>query len=57
MQFWLRRFDEIVRYNPHTLSKKEEELLSLISPALESNSNTYLLLTDADMKYGSVLND
>ncbi|KAA6393863.1 MAG: putative oligoendopeptidase F, partial [Streblomastix strix] len=57
MQFWLRTYDEIIRYKTHTLSKEEEEILSLAGSALQTSADTYLLLTDADLKYGNVKDD
>ncbi|KAA6401745.1 MAG: putative oligoendopeptidase F, partial [Streblomastix strix] len=57
MQFWLRTYDEIIRYKTHTLSKEEEGILSLAGSALQTSADTYLLLTDADMKYGNVVDD
>ncbi|KAK2957693.1 putative Oligoendopeptidase F like protein [Blattamonas nauphoetae] len=54
MKPWIRTFDEIVRYKPHTLSTKEESLLAAASSALESSAETYSLLTNADMKYPKI---
>ncbi len=41
----------------HTLSEKEERLLSLSAEALGASGNTFSLLTDVDLSFGSVTVD
>ncbi|KAK2964590.1 putative Oligoendopeptidase F like protein [Blattamonas nauphoetae] len=54
---WLRAYDEIVRYKPHTLSTEEETILSSASSALNASKDTYALLQNADMKFSEIEDD
>ena len=47
-------FQNIYRYKEHTLSEKEEKLLSILADNLNNPANTYEALTDADMTYGKI---
>ena len=48
-------FKNMYRYQPHTLSEKEEKLLSILSDTLSNPSETYEALTDSDMEYGTII--
>ncbi|KAH7817486.1 putative oligoendopeptidase F [Monocercomonoides exilis] len=57
MKEWMRAFEEIVRYKPHSLSAKEEELLSAAAPALDASSQTFTMLSDADLTFPVIENE
>ncbi|MHC4403724.1 MAG: oligoendopeptidase F [Planctomycetota bacterium] len=46
--------ERLVRYKPHTLSKKEEKLLAMQTEMARAVSHTFEQLNDADMKFGTV---
>ncbi|MCM1371250.1 MAG: oligoendopeptidase F [Clostridium sp.] len=45
---------DLFRYKAHTLSENEEMVVSKLSKALSSSSNTYECLTDSDMTFGLI---
>ena len=45
---------EIFRYKKHTLTESEEALMTELSKALRSSSETYEKLTDTDMTFGHI---
>ncbi|MEQ8198658.1 MAG: M3 family metallopeptidase, partial [Clostridiaceae bacterium] len=47
-------FKDILKDKPHTLSKELEELMASVSDCLEAPSNIHNLLTNADMKFGTI---
>ena len=49
--------EKIYRYKKHTLSEKEENMLSTLNEALSSSSNIYESLTDSDLTFPSILVD
>ena len=52
-----RMLSEIVRFKPHTLSKEEENLLAMGLEVFGASSKIFSQLTNADMKFGSILVD
>lgn len=52
-----RLFDDITRMRPHTLSPAEEQLLAGTAEMAESFSNTYGMLTNADMPLPAIRNE
>ena len=46
-----RNIKRVYRYKEHTLSDKEEKLLSNLSKTLGNMENTYILLTDSDLSF------
>ncbi len=48
---------EIFRYKTHTLSEREEKLLSSLSKSLCSSSKTYEALTDTDLVHGDIVDE
>ncbi len=50
-------FKEIFRYKKHTLSDAEENILSSLSNIFSNPEDNYTYLTDADMKFGTILVD
>lgn len=47
-------FKNILRFKPHILSDKEEELLSSLSKSLTNMEDTASFLRNADMKFGNI---
>jgi len=47
----------IVRYKPHTLGKKEENLLAMQTEMAQAASQIFRQLNDADLKFGAIKND
>ncbi len=42
------------RYRDHYLTSEKEELVSIMSKALEANDNTYKILTNSELKFDSI---
>ena len=49
--------DEIQRNRPHILSKEEEKLLAQLSEISGVMGDTFDMLSDADFKFGTILNE
>ncbi len=49
--------DEIQRNRPHSLSKEEEKLLAQLSEISGVMGDTFDMLSDADMKFGTIQDD
>ena len=47
-------FDDILKFKPHTLSEREENMMSALSPVFNSSEKSYSMLTVADMSFPSV---
>jgi oligoendopeptidase F len=54
---WRIALDRILRYRPHTLSKKEEQLLAMQGQMSEASNQAFRQLNDADLKWGMVKNE
>jgi oligoendopeptidase F len=63
MQQWLedkrlasfrRVLEQIVRYRPHTLGDKEEQLLAMQGEMAQAANNAFRQLLDADLKFGLI---
>ena len=54
LAFYRRSIEELLRDKPHTLSEPEERILGTLSDVLGSSANTFELLNDADLSFGSV---
>ncbi|MEZ6142360.1 MAG: oligoendopeptidase F [Zavarzinella sp.] len=50
-KLWLTR---LTRYKPHTLTEAEERLLAMLVEVMQTPSNTFDQLTDADMQFGEI---
>jgi oligoendopeptidase F len=48
------QLERILRYRPHTLSDKEEQLLAMQGEMAQTASRTFRQLHDADLKFGMV---
>jgi oligoendopeptidase F len=51
---WKLALDRILRYRPHTLGKKEEQLLAMQGQMSEASNQIFRQLNDADLKWGTV---
>ncbi len=49
--------ERCLRFRPHTLSNREEELLAMQSEMAEATSHVFRQLLDVDMKFGTVANE
>ena len=49
---WKVTLVKLRRYKPHTLSEREERLLTLGAPVIRGHSDTFSQLTNVDMKFG-----
>ena len=49
--------EKLFRYKKHTLSEKEESLLSKLGISLGASENIYESLTDSDLTFGSIVVD
>jgi oligoendopeptidase F len=47
----------MVRYKPHTLGKKEENLLAMQTEMAQAANQIFRQLNDADLKFGAIKND
>ncbi len=54
LALYRREFEEMLREKKHVLSAKEERLLGMLSDALGTPSDCFEMLSDADMRFGSV---
>ena len=51
---WKITLIKLRRYKPHTLSEREERLLTLGDPVIRGHSDVFSQLTNVDMKFGSL---
>jgi oligoendopeptidase F len=51
---WRLALDRILRYRPHTLSQREEQLLAMQGQMSEGVNQVFRQLTDTDMKWGLI---
>src|SRR6266852_7545980 len=54
---WRIKLHKVRRMRPHVLSEPEERLLALGSVALSGYNDTFLQLTDVDMKFGLLIDE
>ena len=57
LQHYQLQLQRILRYRPHTLGEKEEQLLAMQAEMAQASSKTFRQLHDADLKFGEVEND
>ena len=57
LQHYKLQLQRILRYRPHTLGEKEEQLLAMQAEMAQASSKTFRQLHDADLKFGEVEND
>ncbi|MEM9409900.1 MAG: oligoendopeptidase F [Planctomycetota bacterium] len=49
--------ERLIRYQPHTLSQSEEQLIAMQGEMAGATSKIFRQLTDADLKFGTVKNE
>jgi oligoendopeptidase F len=54
---WKLAIERIVRYRPHTLSQKEEQLLAMQRNMSEAANQVFRQLNDADLKWPAIKNE
>ncbi len=54
---WRLVLERIIRYQPHTLSEREEEILAMQGEMADAAKKAFRQLLDADMKFGLVKNE
>lgn len=54
---WKLALERILRYRPHTLSDKEEQLLAMQGNMSEAANQVFRQLNDADLKWGNIRNE
>lgn len=54
---WKLVLDRVVRYRPHTLSDKEEQLLAMQGQMAEASNQIFRQLNDADLKWPAIKNE
>ena len=54
---WKTSLTKLRRYKPHTLSEREERLLTLSAPIIRGHSDTFSQLTNVDMKFGTLIEE
>ena len=52
-----RGLKEIFKFKSHTLSEQEEKIISSMTGILKTPDDVYSLLTDADLKFGSITDE
>lgn len=57
LQLYKLSLERLIRYKPHTLGEKEEQLLAMQGEMAGATSKIFRQLTDADMKFGFVENE
>ncbi len=57
LQHYRLQLERILRYRPHTLGEKEEQLLAMQAEMANSAAKTFRQLHDADLKFGEVENE
>ena len=54
---WKVALERILRYRPHTLGPKEEQLLAMQGSMSEASNQIFRQLNDADLKWGNIRNE
>jgi oligoendopeptidase F len=54
---WRLGLERMLRYRPHTLGKKEENLLAMQGQMSEASNQAFRQLNDADMKWPAIRNE
>lgn len=57
LEEYKRYIYEMFKFKDHTLSDKEELLISSLKPTFSTPDDVYSVLTDADMKFGNIINE
>jgi oligoendopeptidase F len=54
---WRLALERIVRYRPHTLGKKEEQLIAMQGQMADASNQVFRQLNDADLKWPAIKNE
>src|ERR1700730_5454033 len=54
---WKITLTKLRRFKPHSLSEREERLLTLGAPVIRGHVDTFSQLTNVDMKFGSLIEE
>ncbi len=54
LEYFKKDLKEVYKYKPHTLSKEKEELLAELGEVFSSPNNTFKLLDNADLDFGTI---
>jgi oligoendopeptidase F len=54
---WKLALERVLRYRPHTLGAKEEQLLAMQGQMAEASNQIFRQLNDADLKWGMIKNE
>lgn len=57
LKVYERVLKEIFKFKIHTLSESEEKIISSMTSIFKTPDDVYSLLTDADMKFGNILDE
>src|SRR5579862_1389814 len=57
LEEWKLSLERLLRYRPHTLGKKEEQLLAMQGQMSEASNQIFRQLNDADLKWGMIRNE
>jgi len=57
LKLYEHTLNEVLRQKEHTLSQKEEEILALASEPLQSASQTFSMLNNADLKFPAITDE
>ena len=57
LKLYDRFFQELYRQREYVLSEREEEILAMSAEALEGADNIFMMLNNADMTYGSIVDE
>jgi oligoendopeptidase F len=57
LEEWQLALERILRYRPHTLGKREEQLLAMQGQMSEAANQIFRQLNDADLKWGMIRNE
>ncbi len=57
MELFRLKVERILRFKPHTLSEKEEELIAMQGEMAEAAHNAFQQLLDSDLKFGNVTDE
>ena len=57
LKLYQKTIDEINRQRPHVLSEREEVILAEVSDPLQTSSQTFSMLDDADLVFPSIKNE
>lgn len=57
LQLYRLQLERLIRYKPHTLSAREEQLLAMQGEMAQAANNAFRQLLDSDLKFGTLENE